>query len=338
MKTLLKFLSGGIYAAALILLSSCTTAKFEIDYTGSLNGALHGCDCSGYPAAGLDKTALYLKSNPPENSRIILDAGNVFQTGRDAVLAELILDVYRDLGYAAVAVGINELSEGLDTLLLRSSENYTPGFLGNNLLIKNESRFIPLTPGPFIIRTDNLKTAVIALQDPKMFGPYLNLFNGKLAVADPEMILKELLENIKPDDADCVVILAHGREEWVREMLDGRRENKKDSFNLSDSAVPVAAVILAGEEKLLQENLANGIPLLSPGKYSNYLGVLNVKISRNGKIKTKNKFISFHYLNPGDPVTAEKGREYDEYFSNIRNEYVPDKEIDPLNITDNLFE
>ena len=70
----------------------------------------------------------------------------------------------------------------------------------------------------------------------------------------------------------------------------------------------MAAIILAGEEKLLEERLPGGIPLLSPGEEGNRLGILELRPGRLGG--WKNTYIEFHYLEPGDRTVAARGAEY----------------------------
>jgi len=137
----------------------------EIFYSSSLNGNLLGCDCWGYPEAGLDKRAWYLGEHPRPKGALLLDAGNVLETGRDPYLADLLLETYRELGYDAVAVGTHELSEGIDVLVDRAAAGV---LTSHNLLVDGH----PLTEEPVIRHTSSgVDLAVISLADPEWFAP-----------------------------------------------------------------------------------------------------------------------------------------------------------------------
>ena len=295
--------------AFVFFLTSCADSV-DVYYSSSLNGNLLGCDCWGYPEAGLDKRAWYLGENPPSESALLLDAGNVLETGRDPFLADLILQTYKELGYTAVAVGTHELAEGLDVLLERSGAEQSPVFLSNNLEIKNgpDSPAVPLSGKALIHQSGNNRIAVISLADPQWFEAYLPLFKGRLSVADPLEILKNRLEESSGEGANTAVILAHGSEKWIRQLMG----------EFSSDSIPIAAVILAGEERVLDVKLPGGVPLLSPGEEGNRLGILKLKLHRNRRPSWKNKFVEFHYLGPGDPVVAERGAVYAEYLDKKR--------------------
>ncbi|MCK5737019.1 MAG: hypothetical protein KAH21_11100, partial [Spirochaetaceae bacterium] len=57
-----------------VFLTSCAD-RVEVYYSASLNGNLLGCDCRGYPEAGLDKRAWYLDQNPLPANALLVDAG-----------------------------------------------------------------------------------------------------------------------------------------------------------------------------------------------------------------------------------------------------------------------
>ncbi len=92
-----------------------------------------------------------------------------------------------------------------------------------------------------------------------------------------------------------------------------------EPLNHRSEGIPVVAVILAGEEKLLEEKLPGGIPLLSPGEEGNRLGKLKLRLANRRRPKWKNEFIEFHYLGPGDETVANRGAEYNDYLDSKRS-------------------
>ena len=284
------------------LLTSCAD-RVEVYYTASLNGNLLGCDCRGYPEAGLDKRAWYLDQNPLPANALLVDAGNILETGRDPVLTAYILKTYEELGYQAVAVGTNELADGPESLVDRVKAG---SFISHNIVSGPEGT--ALTAEPLIINTETgIKVAVISLVDPDWFNPWLVRFNGSLRVDDPTVVLAAQLEMAVGTGADAIVLLAHGSEEWIRSLIS----------EFDDTGI--TAVILAGEEKLLEEKLPGGIPLVSPGDEGNRLGILELKLHGSGRSTWKNEIIEFHYLGLGDETVAARGAEYAEYIDTKRS-------------------
>ncbi|RKX73420.1 MAG: hypothetical protein DRP60_11940 [Spirochaetes bacterium] len=293
------------------LLTSCAD-RVEVYYSSNLNGNLLGCDCRGYPEAGLDKRAWYLDQNPLPEDALLLDAGNILDTGRDPVLTGFILKTYEELGYQAVAVGTNELADGPGALMKRVKDG---SFISHNIV--SESEGTPLTAMPLILETKTgVKVAVISLADPDWFNPWLARFNGALSIIDPAAVLEKQQKMAAEDGAAAIVLLANGSEGWIRGLMANQEVNNLQ--NSHSAMTPVTAVILAGEEKLIEENLPGGIPLLSPGEEGNRLGILNLKLHGSRKPGWKNEFIEFHYLGLGDETVAARGAEYAEYLDSRR--------------------
>jgi 2',3'-cyclic-nucleotide 2'-phosphodiesterase (5'-nucleotidase family) len=305
-----RLISGAVAFSAVVLVflfSSCTD-RVDVYYTASLDGNLLGCDCRGYPEAGLDKRVWYLKENPMPEGALLLDAGNVLETGRDPYLASLILKTYDEMGYTAAAVGTNELAEGIEALVERSEPDESPLFISHNLMVREtvDSPERPLSGEPLIHRDGDIRIAVTALADPGLFNPYMGLFKGQLSVADPLEVLKTQMKLSAEAGAEALILLAHGREEWIRGLM--------EELDIEDSGeILIAAVILAGEDKLIEDRLPRGIPLVSPGEEGNRLGVLELKLHKHRRPGWKNEFIGFHYLGLGDRTVAARGAEYAEY-------------------------
>lgn len=294
------------------LLTSCAD-RVEIYYSANLNGNLLGCDCWGYPEAGLDKRAWYLNQNPLPEDALLLDAGNILETGRDPVLTGYILKTYQELGYQAVAVGTNELADGPGLLMERIKDG---SFISHNIISEPEGT--PLTARPLILEAETgVRVAVISLADPDWFNPWLTRFNGALSIKNPAAVLEEQQEMAAEEGAAAIVLLANGSEDWIRGLMANQEVNNLRKTHAT--ITPVAAVILAGEEKLIEEKLPGGIPLLSPGEEGNRLGILSLKLHSSRKPGWKNEFIEFHYLGLGDETVADRGAEYAEYLNAKRS-------------------
>jgi len=107
----------GIILLLLVPIASVQGETLRIYYSASLNGNIDGCNCDMAPTAGLVKRAAFLRSREAPEPSLLLDAGDIFDAFPDEELAHNILEVYRELGYDFIAVGDQELSNGLDSLL-----------------------------------------------------------------------------------------------------------------------------------------------------------------------------------------------------------------------------
>ena len=278
-------------AAFLVLLSGCTDCTLDIYFTASLNGNLSGCDCSGYPVAGLVKRVAFLRERNHQNS-LLLDAGDVMEAGPDPLLTGYIFDFYRQLGYDAVAVGNNEFAEGIEPLGSYTEEN--PLF-SHNLVFRNKSGELRFSNDVVRKNINGLAAGIVCLVDSEVFKLYPDSFHQKVGVLPPADVFSEKLEN--NSDVDLWIVLYHGY--------------YKNAVKLAESEPEIDVLVLAHEEQVVEEQLGNGVILLSPGEEGNRLGRLELKI-RNGEIASwENEYELFHYIrSPDDPEALAAAESY----------------------------
>jgi 2',3'-cyclic-nucleotide 2'-phosphodiesterase (5'-nucleotidase family) len=242
---------------------------FRIYYTSSLNGNLDGCECKASPKSGLVKRAAFLRSRARTDS-ILVDAGDILDVAPDEELARHVFEVYRELGYDAVAVGDQELSNG--TAALRQYVADYP-LLSNNLSLKAGTSIVPLSPGPLTLRKGKLRVTVISLLDPEVFALYPKQLKAQISITPPAEALAALLA-AKPatgDDAAArlTVLVYHGPVEAAAALV--------------AQGTGVDVVIVGHEQRLVHPLKVGGTILASPGEEGNRVGVLTLKF-RDGRI------------------------------------------------------
>jgi len=272
--------------------------SLRIIYSSSLNGNLDGCTCSTNPRAGLVTRAAYLRTLEDRNRVLLMDAGNIFDRHPDELLAKEILEVYRELGYQAIAVGDREFSLGADALF--ELKRKFP-LVSNNISVKPKIRSAahepPLSPAPLIIKKGSHRIGVISLADPEVFDSLPEGTRNRIKIDSPETILKPLLSTFEQDAVDLTILLYHGLYDNAKKLL---RDFK---------GIDVA--ILGHEELLIDAEMVGNSILVSPGRDGDRLGILDITLGKNGSKKFNNFFNSFDYeLDQQDPSVMRRVERY----------------------------
>jgi 2',3'-cyclic-nucleotide 2'-phosphodiesterase (5'-nucleotidase family) len=297
-----------IVAFAALLLPVLLSAEgaqeqyFSITYTSSLNGNLDGCECKSNPKAGLVKRAAFLRGRPRGDS-VLLDAGDLFDVSPDGELTRHLLEVYRELGYDAVAVGDQELSNGVATLK-QLAASYP--LVSNNLALKASGADSPLTLSPMAIRKGRLLVTVISLIEPEVFALYPKQLKAQISITPPATALPPLLAAIKPtgdtEPVRLTVLLYHGTVEGAAALV---------------TQVPGIDVVIVGhEQRLVHPVKVGGAILASPGEEGNRVGTLKLKLRGGRIVGYSNEFRLFEYLR--DPDDSSVRKRVDQYREAMR--------------------
>jgi 2',3'-cyclic-nucleotide 2'-phosphodiesterase (5'-nucleotidase family) len=273
---------------------------FHVFYTSSLNGNLDGCECKSSPKSGLVKRAAFLRSRARGDS-ILVDAGDLLDVAPDAELARHLLEVYRELGYDAIAVGDQELSGGLDALRTYAAEF---PLLSNNLSLKSGSTAVPLSPEPFAIKKGKLLVTVIALLDPEVFALYPRQLKSQLEIAPPAEALASLLSRSPGGEAGArlTVLLYHGPVEAAASLV------------AQGSGVDV--LIVGHEQRLVHPQKVGSSILASPGEEGNRVGILTLKLRAGRIVGYSHEFRLFEYTRDVDDSSVRK--RIDQYRDGLR--------------------
>jgi 2',3'-cyclic-nucleotide 2'-phosphodiesterase (5'-nucleotidase family) len=294
----------GLPIGALLFL--CAAAAFgngraektlRIMYTASLNGNLDGCSCTVYPRAGLVKRAAYLRSLADRSTMLLVDAGDILDAEPDQLLAREIFAVYSDLGYDAVALGDQELSNGLANAI-----EYGKSFpiLSHNLSLRPEgSASAVYTPQVSVIHKRDANIGIVSLIDPAIFALYPESVKEAVQTAPCAKTARIRLQRFSGQGIDVRVLLFHGGLEAARALV---RE------------IPDFDVVVVGHEQLLvnAEKVGKTI-IVSPGEEGNRVGILDLALSPRGVELIGNGFKLFtHDGDPDDPSVRARITAYDE--------------------------
>lgn len=282
-----------LFSAVLAFPAGSSEKEFTIYYTSSLNGNLDGCKCESNPRAGLVKRAVFLRQIDKSQS-ILLDSGDIFDVDKDILLSNYILETYKDLGYDAIAVGDQELSNGADYLIDRFGSN---NFLSNNLSIKDRTgKFRIISTDPMFITKNGVSAALISVISPSVFRYYPENVKEKIRITPVKEVLEGIFKLDRMKKIDLRMLIFHGSTEEAKEI---------------GKAYSMIDIIISGHDQQLVDGAkAGNTVLFSPGREGNTIGKLDVKI-KNGNLDFTNSFISFDYTsNPDDKATREKINKY----------------------------
>jgi 2',3'-cyclic-nucleotide 2'-phosphodiesterase (5'-nucleotidase family) len=265
--------------------------RLTILYTSSLNGNLDGCTCKSQPRAGLVKRAAYLRSLAPSTSRLLVDAGDIFDPLGDDLIAGSILQTYGELKYDAIGVGDQEFSSGFSAFLKYAKSS---PFLSNNLMVcPDPSLCFIVSPSARILSKGRYKVGMFALIDPGVFMLYPDEIRDKLEITPPNEAAETILQMLKEEKVDLTILLYHGSVEHAEEIA---------------RQVPGIDFIIVGhEQRLVDAEVVSGTLIVSPGEEGNRLGTLTVGFSE-GKVRMlSNTFHVFRYIeDPDDPLVRQR--------------------------------
>ncbi len=274
--------------ALLLLAAAPAGAQPVTPLTVYYSASLDGCSCERTPAGGLVKRAAYLREQPRSGS-LLLDAGDILGEHPDPTLARDILEVYRELGYQAVAAGEQELAAGVDALR---------GYMERFPLLAHNLPALSSTPAPpLIVAAGGLRVGILALLDPAVLAGRPE--SRALRVDPPEAAARPLLRACRELGVDLTVLLYHGPERGLLELI---------------RACPDLDLVIFGHEgRLVPPRRIGSTVVASPGAAGNHLGILRLTVGAEGIAGFHNQFRFFSYRDdPDDTAVRARIREYRE--------------------------
>jgi 2',3'-cyclic-nucleotide 2'-phosphodiesterase (5'-nucleotidase family) len=297
-----------VLPAALILALAALTLSangngertLRILYSSSLNGNLDGCDCKGHPRAGLVKRAAWLRTLEQPEQFLLVDAGDLLDPYPDRDLAMAIFDTYLEMGYTAIALGDQEFTNGLESLL-EYRERY-PLMAHNLTICPDENRCIFFSTTPQIVERAGLSIGLFALIDPQVFALYPLELKNKLKIQNPQTAARNQLAFLGEQGVQITVVLYHGP--------------YRGAEQLAETVEGVDVLILAHEQRLIEPRRVGGAILASPGEDGDRLGILTLTVHADGSLDYSNRFRLFSWQDdPDDPAVR---RRIDEYKHRLR--------------------
>ncbi len=283
--SILLFLHGMVYG------ESGKEKTITLLCTSSLNGNLDGCACMAEPKAGLVKRAAYLRNH--KDTSILVDAGDMFDAKPDERLSHEIMEVYKELGYDAVALGDQDFSEGVDRLLSKRKEF---PFLANNVRVfSGMKQWEAFSAEPLLVSRGGLRIGVFSIIDPDVLGSVSRNVRDRLKIDPPKAALSTLVKQLK--DADLRVLLYHGPYENAKKLV--------------RSVKGIDVAVVGHEQYFVESDKVGGTILVSPGEQGNRIGMLSLTVAdkKIKKFSADNKLFIYE-LHPDDPSVRERVNKY----------------------------
>lgn len=280
-----------LLCATLLLAEGGGERALTLYYTSSLNGNLDGCNCRKNPKAGLVKRAAWLHARRDRERSILVDAGDILDVYPDEPLSRAILDSYAELGYDAVAVGDQELTDGIPRLL--EYRETVPLICHNLTVCPDETRCVFVTLEPLLVSRGGLRIGIFALIDPEAFALYPEQLTSLLKIPPPAQVAPGLLQQLREQGAELTILLYHGPYERARALA------------LEVEGLDV--VVVGHEQQLIDAEQVGDTTFVSPGSQGNHLGILSMSFDSRGRPSLANRFEYFRWeTSPDDPQVRRR--------------------------------
>lgn len=184
--------------------------EVRLAVTASVAGEVTTCGCASGPQGGLARRSARFdlwRSETPD--LLILDAGGYAST--DTIVGELVTDSLRVYmareGYAAVAVGDEEIAAGL---LDRATEGapLAPPHVSANLLRERNGKLLPATERFVVAEPGGIRVGITAVVSPELVGRVATR-PADLLVTDPSDAARDVLAEMRGEGCEVAVLLAH---------------------------------------------------------------------------------------------------------------------------------
>ncbi|HTI51462.1 MAG TPA: multiheme c-type cytochrome [Planctomycetaceae bacterium] len=192
--------------------------------SGEMHGYVEPCGCSLHQLGGISRRADLLRQIKAREWPVTaLDTGGlVSNPGRNQakIKLEMALRALRDMEYAGVALGVEELLTGID--LLRFNAEERPPFLSCNLVLFGGG--VGLEVPTAIVKVGQLKIGVTAVfgesLKAKVVPPGGDNGGGppNVEVLDPAASLTKTLPALEAEKPDLLVLISHSKMEETREL------------------------------------------------------------------------------------------------------------------------
>lgn len=185
-----------------------------IVYTGVTHGSIEACGCPGNPTGGLTKEFTVVEQLRRRGTPMLyVHPGDLFPYDKTPVKTPLVAEAAAQMGYDAMAIGEQELIEGLATFRKLAAEQKLP-FFSENLRDLEGKR---LAPGYTIKALGGIKIGVFAILGSEHYL-YLNDEFAKEVTIQPaveavDSVLKELAGRV-----DFIVLLSQQDKYLDREL------------------------------------------------------------------------------------------------------------------------
>ena len=252
-----------VFCLSSVLWPGLTEAQeVMILHTGFTSGSIYPCRCPSEPRGGLAKRATLIKQLTRDNGQsaksgrefLLFDSGDLFNPFADRRTDSLALSAYKLMGYDAIAVGDQEISQGASAFLGLQKQHGLP-FIAANLFYKDK-----LLAEPYKIirlKKQRLNVGVVGVVQPDFYAATSNNAIPGLEMRPPIAALREVVSRLR-SKVDLLILLSHVSNDTTRAIA-----RAYPQFDL---------VISGGTQTGVNEiDSSSGIPILSAGIGGKYI-------------------------------------------------------------------
>ncbi|MGL5043084.1 MAG: 5'-nucleotidase C-terminal domain-containing protein [Culicoidibacterales bacterium] len=231
-----------------------------------------------YPQGSLAKVASVIKQQKTLNKNtIVIDNGDTIQDNGSALfLTDDVLPMIAGMnaaGYDTWTAGNHEFNYGIP-LLEKAVSTFKGTFLLANVYkgaVMDANRLEGAKPYT-IINRDGVRVAIIGVVTPNITKWDAANLAG-YTVTDPEVEVAAATAKIRANnEADIVVVSFHA-------SLGGEYEGLTDSAAKIAQNVSGIDAIVCGHEHSLINTVVNGVPIVEPGRYGEYVSKLTFNVT-----------------------------------------------------------
>ncbi|WP_010586927.1 multiheme c-type cytochrome [Schlesneria paludicola] len=185
--------------------------------SGEQHGYLEPCGCSETQSGGMARRAdLFEKLVKDRGWNVVgLDLGGTLKRSRrqDEIKFDQLFEAFRQLNYAAIGVGVEELKLGADFLLTRkTSDEVSPALVSANVVLFDQPDLEWPLPHR-LIEKGGVKIAVTGIFGPSLtdkVAPAGVVTN--ISIRNPDDVLPGVIKNLEALKPDLMVLLCHGND------------------------------------------------------------------------------------------------------------------------------
>lgn len=186
--------------------------------TGQMHGYLEPCGCAEPQYGGIARRADLLRQLKERGWQpVAVDLGGTLKRSRQQsqFKFQTLMQALRDMNYAAMALGVEDLRLGAGWLLSQHESDPDDPSRSMNFLASNVVLFGTPdlgTPVPWkVIDVAGRKIGLAAVFDPALLAQLGTLDESEISVSDPAEALKKTVKALKAESVDLMVLLSHSK-------------------------------------------------------------------------------------------------------------------------------
>jgi len=242
-------------------------------YSGEDAGYLETCGCSEGQLGGIARRHTIIKERQNRSTVLLLHNGDLVTSSglQQEIKYQVFTNALMEMEYDVVNVGEGELLLGIDLIL---QEVYSERLISANLFRNGETVFKPFIVRKYVLDGLKVDIGVVGVISQE-FASQIKESVPELVIEAPSEALARVLEEIKAQDVQLIILLAHCGIEEAKSLA---------------KQFPSLDIVISGHgmaEGLDQPVFMGNTMILNPGMKGKKVGELELLIDHSGKIVEK---------------------------------------------------